>query len=300
MVKYSQKATLYALSAVLILVFLIGCDLEPTQSTVNSRVTQSVVNYITTTPTQLEPIQPTPSFINHNSSQISPPSYPGTYDNASQIIFFYANTRTWPGGGQPDVPFCNHVPELRIWGDGRVVRKVWEGTTQSIWAGYITPDEMQEILAILKRYGFFGTPTAEVNPAGTGFDIIVNLQTGSFQSTWQPHIRPPVYQVVVDLVSPQLSEFIPEQARFFAVSYSGRFYLPDNVPQWPDDFDFRLVDVPEEGRLVQGEELEYLWRAIGQHPVLTVFQEGNNIYAVALEVPNVTNPQNLGQDSECW
>lgn len=285
--KYIEKRILYALNVLLIFMFLVACA---------SRPTQNIVSYTTATSLQL-----TPTPVNYvEPSQIPPTSYPGTYDDLPQAIFFYANIRTWPGGGQPDVPFCNHVPELRIWGDGRVVKKVWEGKTQVIWTGYISPDEMQEILAILNKHGFFGTPTGEINPAGTGFDIIVNLQTGSFQSTWQPSNHPPVYQAIVSLITPKLSRFTPQQATLFATPYSGRFHLPDDVPQWPDDFGFHLIDVPEDGQLVRGEALEYLWQAVSQRPVLTVFQDGDNIYAVSLAIPDIITPGNMGRDSKCW
>jgi len=228
------------------------------------------------------PLTPTPDFL--------------AYDSAPEVVVIYAKARTFPGG-PPDVPFCNEKPALTIWGDGRVVHDTY--------IGHIESAKMREILSLLNERGFFSQPTIEVNPAGTGFDMTVHLKSGTFKNSWNFNSAddpyPALYMEVLSVIEPDLKPFVPEKALLVAVRYSGSTIdslLPDEIPEWPKDrFGFSLSEVPENGRQVTGGVLDFVWQAISKSPLVTRFREGDDIYAVSLEIPGIMNPK---QTSRCW
>ena len=90
------------------------------------------------------------------------PSKSLEYNDEFDHIVVFAKERTIPGGGF-QLPFCNELPALTIYGDGSVIRRSNIGSIEA--------QDIRQILELLESQGFFSKPVVEVNPAGTGIDL---------------------------------------------------------------------------------------------------------------------------------
>jgi hypothetical protein len=72
---------------------------------------------------------------------------PIPYDESQNALLIYARSRS--GGPPMEGCLCNSVPELRIWGDGRVVMGPTYKSRQ-INLGHIDKAQIEDILDMLK------------------------------------------------------------------------------------------------------------------------------------------------------
>jgi hypothetical protein len=212
------------------------------------------------------------------------------YNKEFDHMVVFAKERSSPGAPL-QLPFCNELPALIIWGDGSAVRREKMGT--------IPEQEIQQILEFLESQEFFTDPPSQTNPAGTGIDLTVYLTSGAAQGSWNSY--PQVYQQIIDRVEPYLSPFTPDSAILLAVPYPNEELdgiLPAEIPNWPSErFGFSLSEVPQEGRGMDTEGAIFVWQAIQESPLVTRFQEEGQIYAVSLNIPGILEPRQSGR---CW
>jgi hypothetical protein len=182
------------------------------------------------------------------------------YSTDPDKLIIFADENTSPGGyamGQE----CNHIPRLRIWGDGRTIYSDIRDGQRRVLVGQTSPEQIKAILQKLADLDYFANPPDDTfNGAGTGYRIGINLENGNHNSFWtDPN---PNYQAVNESFDPSgLIEFSPQEG-YLVIGPSLRKDLFLSPPVWPDTFGFRLSDPEASGRTVNGPALDFLWQAI--------------------------------------
>lgn len=219
-----------------------------------------------------------------------------TYPTDPDELIVFADENITPGGysiGQE----CNHIPRLRIWGDGATVYSDIVDGRRRVLTGQTSPEQINAILQRLNALEYFtNPPDSTFTSSGMGYRLGIRLESGSHDSFWsQPN---EIYPAVFETFDPAiLSEFSPEEG-YLVVGPRLRQDMFPNAPIWPDRFGFRLSDEDSSGRTLRGEPLDFLWQAINAQPApLTGVQDGDGIYAVAVFVEGIS----LGHPPfRCW
>jgi hypothetical protein len=213
---------------------------------------------------------------------------PVPYDESPNALLIYARSRS--GGPPRQGSLCNFVPNLRIWGDGRVVMGTYTDKGRQVNLGHIDKAQIEDILELLRNAGFYSNWTPEAwppNPAGDGFDLDVNLPGGDYSYSWQSAYDPEIYRELLAKINPtQLKPFTPGRATLMAVPFSNG---SGDIVQWPPQFSFSLKDVTGSGRIIAGEPLAFIWQDINQNYVPVVMDD-NIQYLVWLVMPEISMP----------
>lgn len=215
---------------------------------------------------------------------------PVPYDENQNALLIFAWLKTH-GGAPMQGSLCNSVPDLRIWGDGRVVTGAYTDKGRQIKLGHVEKAQIEDMLDILRNAGFFSDWTPDplaLNPGGTGFDLDVNLPSGAYSYSWGETIYPAIYQEMLSKISPiELTPFTPERATLMVAPfiYGGS----EKIVQWPPQFSFSLKDVASSGRIIEGEPLAFIWQDVNQN-YIPVVMDNNTNYLVWLVMPEISMP----------
>ena len=209
------------------------------------------------------------------------------YSTEADELVIFADENTTPGGysiGQE----CNHIPRLRIWGDGRTIYSDIENGRRRVLVGQTPPEMINAILEKLDDLEYFSNPPdSTFTSAGSGYRIGINLKRENHNSFWSQ--LNPIYTTVVESFDPSiLTEFFPDEG-YLVVGPRLRQDIFTNAVEWPADFGFQLSDEDASGRTLRAEPLEFLWQAINNQPEpLTGIRDGDGIYAVAVFVEGIS------------
>lgn len=215
-------------------------------------------------------------------------------DRSVQVIV--ADTSS-VGGWQFLGQMCNHIPDLRVWGDGRVVYSHFQDGKRVVEAGSLDPAQIQLLLQTIAGAGFFRKNTPEVpNPQGDYFTLTVHLKSGTFSYSWNS--APGFYSALTGVVARMgLPEYTPDRALLVSTPCSIS-HCPQGValPEWPAGYGFSLADA-EHGGWIAGEALSFVWQAVNMTFPVPGFREGNKGYGIALEIPGVSWSE---PPFDCW
>ncbi len=183
---------------------------------------------------------------------------------------------------------CNYIPDLRVWGDGRVVYSHFQDGKRVVQAGSLDAAQIHSLLQTLAEAGFFRNNTPnQANPAGIYFSLVVNLKSGLYHYTW--NFPPDIYSVLSSRVAGlDVPEYTPDRALLVSTPCSSA-YCPrvDALPEWPDRFGFLLADA-EHGGWISGDALSFVWQAVNTTFPVPGFREGKVDYGIVLEIPGVS------------
>jgi hypothetical protein len=217
---------------------------------------------------------------------------PIPYDENQNALLMFARLKA-QGGAPMEGSLCNSVPDLRIWGDGRVVTGAYTDKGRQISLGHLEKAQIEDMLGMLRNAGFFSNWTPDIgalNPGGMGFDLVVNLPSGAYSYSWgwMGPVYPEIYQEMLSKISPtELNPFTPERATLMAVPFT--YGGSENIVQWPAQFSFSLKDVTSSGRIIEGEPLAFIWQDVNQNYVPVVMDD-NTGYLVWLVMPEISMP----------
>jgi hypothetical protein len=209
------------------------------------------------------------------------------FDTDPKSVIIQLDQKTWPLGDVPGQD-CNYIPNLRIWGDGKVVYADFSGGNRRVLTGTISKDKIIEILKLLDKYGFFNSPQEEQSPSNiTGYGILVNVNGHSFHSFSSE--KNETYDTILSLIDVNsLIDFIPEKGFLVVGPYRG-FSSIDTIPEWTSNISFSLSELVGTGRWINGSIAEYVWNTINeQSEPLTGMREGSNVFAIGLEVESIS------------
>jgi hypothetical protein len=217
------------------------------------------------------------------------------YRKDPDVVVIYASIKSWPGGYLPGQT-CNQIPELRIWGDGRIVFSEMDGGVRRVFVGTLGQAAISTLLEMLDQMDFFNNPPPDsLNEAGTGYSLRVILRREETHSFWA--VENDIFNTLLAAIEVEnLELFVPAEGLLMVGPYSG--ILRDAFPQWPADFPFSLAEVGQEGRWVDGEVLSYAWDTINHQPdPLTGVEENGILYAIGLEIKGISLED---PPYDCW
>ena len=221
---------------------------------------------------------------------------PLKYMNDADTLIISGESSSWPGGPLPGQE-CNRIPNFRIWGDGRIVYSEVNNGIRSISIGKISHEKLQNMLEMLDEEGYFSNPPPNsVNPAGTGYTLIVNLENEQYQSFWSD--RTDIYSDLINAIEQEkLEKYTPHEGLLIVGSYKGMPAI-DSFPKWLENFPFALSEVGREGKWISGDIVLYVWEVINRQPGrLAGIEENGNIYSLGLEIKDISIED---PPYDCW
>ncbi len=197
------------------------------------------------------------------------------------------------GPPRPPPDECYVLPDLRVWGDGRVVRVTFQGDKREIAVGHLSPARIAQLLSFLQGQGALSAwPREMPNPSGSGFSFEVHLQSGVVDN-WS-NSTPAFFPKLLDLLNADVKPLIPQPAFLIATAGST---TPEQVQEWPERFNISLAQAMDQGLWISGEPLDFLWNDANNGRSLHTFRQNGKMYAVALEIPGV-GPREPPE--HCW
>jgi hypothetical protein len=221
---------------------------------------------------------------------------PLEYQNDPSLEVIYLDSRLSPGAPIPG-EICNHIPDLRIWGDNRIVYRQYQYGRRRVWTGFLDSQQVQSMLKQLKNQEFFQPHAPEpANPAGTGYVIKVNLKSGNFIHSWNG--KPKLFSDLINTIDMSLlTEFLPQKALLVTNEYYSNYLSEGELPVWSTMYGFSLKEA-ENGRWITGDSLAFLWNTINENKYeLPGFRDGNRAYAFALQINGISS---LNPPFQCW
>jgi hypothetical protein len=213
-----------------------------------------------------------------------------TYSPAADEVIVQADST---GGLVPLAYEQSHIPDFRLYGDGRAVWSDWQDVRNVIWEGHLSADEIDALLAWMADEGFFSMDphyTVKNKPLDLPTDCVAanlvneqqrvceyydgapqafgeiygRLRSGAGASDAQPY-QPEIAWVIVEPVTwDEPLEPIP----------------------WPESLAPSPVGMGE-GTWVEGDVLAYLWQSrLGFGPWV-VYSDGEARYGLVLQVPGL-------------
>ncbi len=200
------------------------------------------------------------------------------------------------GGGMMFEP--NPMPLARLWGDGRLVWVVGDGTGgRRVLAATLTPDQMRRLLQTFVDDGFFGwkdsySPGVVYDAPSTCLGVSL---TGVSKSVCETLSGAPArFHDLLDLVGSGAgatgADFVPERGYLRVTRLDEAPAARNNGPvtAWPgDQLGLHLADVGD-GQWVQGDALRLAWGAVNANPLNPILREGAVEFQVQVLVAGVT------------
>ena len=190
---------------------------------------------------------------------------------------------------------CNHIPNLRIWGDGRTILADYDQQTglRTVYTGYLDSTQIAAALELLKNRGFF-LPVAPkpANPSGTFFTLRVMLSSDP-QDFYTRSDKTTYKKLVSSFDLSQFTVFAPSEA----LLVTSQFVRDKPDQEWPTRFGFSLTEA-DQGLWIQGEALDYLWQFVNEWSTyIPALRENGSFYSIALEIPGISA---LDPPFNCW
>jgi hypothetical protein len=222
----------------------------------------------------------------------APAGGPGTVlwdpNPSTLIVRFYSPSTTAGLAGAFDRRY--YIPEVQLWGDGRIIWVVREGAGRRVMAGRLTTEQMETLLGRIVAAGFFEWEEAYYTPGGHSFPpmhLLVNLADRSKEISEHGGAPEAYYELEEVLLSGAGAEghdYEPMQG-YLTVSPG-----PAEVagPAWPD-WAAVTPDQVAEGTTVAGETLAYVWDLVNRNPTAPVYvsHEGKT-YQIMVQIRGVS------------
>ncbi len=193
----------------------------------------------------------------------------------------------------------NYIPEVTIWGDGRIV---WVddhgGGARSVSEGQLTEAELAALLQRLVDAGFFGWADNYANyniTDGATQCLRLNLLSTS-KSVCEYYEGAPaafhtLYSEAAGGAGATGTEFVPAQGTLAVFPVGDPSNLtPEDYLDWdPAVTGLSLADVSGEAP-VDGNALALAWRAVNRSAWAPLVREGETFYYLVVTVPGLNAP----------
>jgi hypothetical protein len=240
---------------------------------------------------------PFPSLKNLPAPIASPyptPQSPSlSYNHSPEALLIEATT--YSSGQRQNAAECNFIPDLRVWGDGRIVYApaMGVGGRRQVQVAKLDENTTGQVITLFDRHNFFAPWVWAPMPStgGGGFDLQVHLDAGNYGSG---AVYVLYHQMLTLMGVDKLPVYVPQKALLKIGTNSPRGFpgRPGQPLEWPAQLGLLPSDVGPDGRWIEGPGLAGLWDQInisfGSDPVWT--DAVGNAYKVWLEIPGVTQP----------
>jgi hypothetical protein len=188
-----------------------------------------------------------------------------------------------------------HIPDARVWGDGRIVWVEFEDDGSSVvWEGYLTEEALANLLRFTVEEGFFGWED-HYEPANPPTDlpsshITVNMTDRSKTVSQYFDGAPAGFWRIYERVPLEVSDahqLAPQRGLLRAWLRNDAIDAASAIP-WSADADLALSELVSDGRWIEGPLVAFVWKNLRQHGDGALFREGNNIYGLSMQVPGLS------------
>jgi hypothetical protein len=205
------------------------------------------------------------------------------HDPSAVIVKYYSPSTTAGMAGAYDNRY--YIPEVQIWGDGRIVWVVRE-QQRRVLEGQLTPQQMSGLLQQIVGAGFFQWEEMYYTPGGHSFPFMylqVNLAGRSKEIREHGGAPEAYYQLEEWLLNGAGAEghdYRPTRGYLTVEPWSEQA----EAPQWPADVEV-TPDQIGEGRFVEGQLLDWAWDMVNRNPTSPVYVtfEGR-LYSIMVQI----------------
>ena len=194
--------------------------------------------------------------------------------------------KTDPGCVEIDL---NYIPTVRIWGDGHIVWVEGENGRRIVLDGYLTHEEMTQLITKLISAGLFRAH--KVEDVCLGNYLSVGLLNASVRVRVDPEDTQlsEVYDFLRTGAGTAGIEIIPETGDLFAYPIEEVDINPEVEAKysWPDDrFGYSLEEIYTHTKTeVSPEELRFAWEIVNSG--LPVVMSNDEVYWIAVVIPEM-------------
>ncbi|MBL8045498.1 MAG: hypothetical protein JNL09_03100 [Anaerolineales bacterium] len=197
------------------------------------------------------------------------------------------------GGMVPSNFYENYIPEVRVFGDGRIVWVEWQSGSRTVLEGQLTEAELRAVLEEFSSAGFFGwenfyEPDSMIYDAGTAY-LRVNLLSISKSVGEYVEGAPAQYDVlwarVANGADATSTPFVPENGYLTATPLNGTGFTATHT--WPEEATGLKLSEVTAGQYVQGEALATAWAIINENQYATIESSGA-LYYIAVQIPGIS------------
>ena len=194
----------------------------------------------------------------------------------------------------------NYIPDVTVWGDGRIV---WidsdNAGARRVLSATLTPDQLTALLQQFVDAGFFGWDTnygdysitdgasqcLQVTLASTGHSVC-EYYSGA------PAKFHDLYTTASSGAGATGVEFVPEQA--YVTAYPQSFSTPPTPDQylvWPAESLGLSLANNAGGQWVTGDAAEFAWRVVNRSQWQPIVREGDDYYELTVLVADLSSMQ---------
>jgi hypothetical protein len=205
------------------------------------------------------------------------------------VIRYYSPSTTAGLSGAYDADY--YIPEVQLWGDGRIIWVAREGTARRVMEGHLTVEQMRALIRRITDAGFFDWQDRYFTLGGNSSPpMLLSVQLSEVFKVVSEHGGAPeaYYDLVAFLKAGAGSE---GQAYMPALGYLTATPWPveAEAPRWPDESTGITLDQVGEGRYIEGEALAFAWQAVNRNPTAPVYvQSKGHVYTIMLQIPGVS------------
>lgn len=212
-------------------------------------------------------------------------------DPSTTIIKLYSPHTTAGLSGAYDPRY--YVPEVQVWGDGRILWVEREGQSRRVREGHLTEAEIKALLTRIVEAGFFEWEESYQTLGGSSLPwmhLQVNLSGRSKEIREHGGAPDAYYDIEAHLLSGAGAdgrEFVPTcgylTARPFSAGGGG--------PQWPSGVEVTPDNIGD-GQYVEGRLLEFAWDLVNKNPLNPIYASyGGHTYVIMVQIPGVSLAQ---------
>jgi len=223
-----------------------------------------------------------------------PPRPEGTWDPRPEALIVRG---TFCCGFVPEMVVQNYIPDVQIWGDGRMI---WTQTGSAnnqrrVLEAYLTPDEMTQLLQRAVNDGFFGWQDNYADYSVTDMSsqcLAIELSSvrKSVCEYYQgaPKAFHTLYAYLAGGAGMSGADFVPTRGYLTAYSQNYGGQPPTTVNfHWPaDSLGFSLSEATN-GKWIEGEALAFAWRVVNENSWGEAIQEDEDYYQITVQIPGV-------------
>lgn len=240
-------------------------------------------------------------------STLLPPRPEVRWDPNPEAVIIRA---TYCCGLVPVLVAENYIPDVLIWGDGRILWVESTGSGRRVMEGQLTAAQMEAVLQRAVNAGFFGWRNSYGDYSVTDMAnqcLTINLSSQSKTVCeyyrGAPRAFHDLYGELAGGAGASAAEFVPDRAYLIAYPYQPNQSQPAPQPilHWPaGELGFSLAEAAG-GAWVEGEALELAWRTVNAEVWGGgLVQDGETFYQLSMLVPGVSQVQPPSDADSPW
>jgi len=189
----------------------------------------------------------------------------------------------------------NYIPDVKIWGDGRIIWTQYSFTQNTsrrrVLEAHLTPEQMTELLQRAVNDGFFGWKDEYIEPDAYDYPyqcLSIGLASMSKMVCEYAEGAPQAYHTLYDYLADGIgmrgTDFGPTQG-YLDTTLPNYGNQPSTPTPWlTDSLGFSLSEATD-GKWIEGEALALAWRAVNANPWEATLQEGEVYYLITVKIP---------------